>query len=194
MIKVVLARSLSLEKLMYLSKKINAVITMKKILFTLLLIPFLGSCQSSKKAPEKSTEKTEYAVVKTDAEWQEILTPLSYRVLRKAATERAWSGPLNNNKKEGTYVCAGCKSPLYYSKDKYDSGSGWPSFDRGNDENLEFDVDYKIGYARTELKCGVCGGHLGHMFNDGPRATTGKRHCINSAALAFIPAEEEKNE
>ena len=169
---------------------------MKKILITLLLIPFLGSCQSSKKAPKNATEKTEYTVVKTDAEWQEILTPLSYRVLRKAATERAWSGPLNNNKKEGTYVCAGCKSPLYYSKDKYDSGSGWPSFDRGDDKNLEYDVDYKIGYARTELKCAVCGGHLGHMFNDGPRATTGKRHCINSAALAFIPAEEEeeKNE
>jgi len=167
---------------------------MKKILITLLLIPFLGSCQSRKKDPKKAIKKAEYSVVKTDAEWQEILPPLSYRVLRKAVTERAWSGPLNNNKKEGTYVCAGCKSPLYYSKDKYDSGSGWPSFDRGNDENLEYDVDYKIGYARTELKCAECGGHLGHMFNDGPRVTTGKRHCINSAALAFIPAEAKKNE
>ena len=81
---------------------------MKKILLTLLLLPFLGSCQSTKKAPEKAKEKVTYTVVKTDAEWQEILTPLSYRVLRKAATERAWSGPLNNNKKEGSYVCAGC--------------------------------------------------------------------------------------
>lgn len=167
---------------------------MKKVLLTLLLLPFLGSCQSTKKSPEKSKEKAAYQVVKTDAEWQEILSPLAYRVLRKAATERAWSGPLNNNKKEGTYVCAGCQSPLYKSEHKYDSGSGWPSFDRGNDNNLEYDVDYKIGYARTEIKCGVCGGHLGHMFNDGPRATTGKRHCINSAALAFIPTNAEKNE
>ena len=165
-------------------------LTFKKLLLILLLFPIVGSCQQ-KKATEKSSKKNTYEVVKTDAEWQEILTPLSYRVLRKAATERAFSGPLNNNKKAGTYVCAGCKSPLYKSEHKFDSGSGWPSFDRGIDENLEYDVDYKIGYARTELKCSVCGGHLGHMFNDGPRKTTGKRHCINSAALAFIPAENE---
>lgn len=167
---------------------------MKKILISLLLLPILGSCQSKKTTPQSPVEKAPYQVVKTEAEWQEILSPLSYKVLRKAATEPAFSGPLNNNKKDGTYVCAGCQSPLYEAKHKYDSGSGWPSFDRGNDNNLEYDVDYKIGYARTELKCGVCGGHLGHMFNDGPRATTGKRHCINSAALAFIPTEKEKNE
>ena len=163
-------------------------LTFKKLFLILLLFPIAGSCQQ-KKATEKSFKKNTYEVVKTDAEWQEILTPLSYRVLRKAATERAFSGPLNNNKKAGTYVCAGCKSPLYKSEHKFDSGSGWPSFDRGIDKNLEYDVDYKIGYARTELKCSVCGGHLGHMFNDGPQKTTGKRHCINSAALAFIPAE-----
>lgn len=164
---------------------------MKKIVLALLLLPLIGSCQGQKPMGKKKTGKKTYAVVKTDAEWQEVLSPLSYRVLRKAATEPAFSGPLNVNKAKGVYVCAGCKSPLYYSQNKYDSGSGWPSFDRGNDDNLEYDVDYKIGYARTELKCGVCGGHLGHMFNDGPRATTGKRHCINSAALAFIPEEDE---
>lgn len=164
---------------------------MKKILITLLLIPFLGSCQDKKQAEDKVEKKVVYQVVKSDAEWQEILSPLAYRVLRKAATERAFTGPLNDNKRKGTYVCAGCQSPLYYSAHKYDSGSGWPSFDRGNDDNLAYDVDYKIGYARTELKCAVCGGHLGHMFNDGPRNTTGNRHCINSAALAFIPDENE---
>ena len=164
---------------------------MKNLLIALLLFPLLGSCQQAHKPANSSAKKTTYAVVKTDAEWKEILSPLAYQVLRKAATERAFSGPLNNNKKAGTYVCAGCKSPLYASEHKYDSGSGWPSFDRGVDKNLEYDVDYKIGYARTELKCAVCGGHLGHMFNDGPRATTGKRHCINSAALAFIPTEDE---
>lgn len=164
---------------------------MKKILITLLLIPFLGSCQYKKQAEDKVEKKVIYQVIKSDAEWQEILSPLAYRVLRKAATERAFTGPLNDNKREGTYVCAGCQSPLYSSAHKYDSGSGWPSFDRGNDDNLVYDVDYKIGYARTELKCAVCGGHLGHMFNDGPRNTTGNRHCINSAALAFIPDENE---
>jgi len=164
---------------------------MKKILITLLLIPFLGSCQDKKQAEDKVEKKVVYQVVKSDAEWQEILSPLAYRVLRKAATERAFTGPLNDNKRKGTYVCAGCQSPLYSSAHKYDSGSGWPSFDRGNDDNLVYDVDYKIGYARTELKCAVCGGHLGHMFNDGPRNTTGNRHCINSAALAFIPNENE---
>ena len=160
---------------------------MKKIVYLLLLLPFLGSCQSQK----KTKKKTEYTVVKSEMEWKETLSPMAFRVLRQAATERAFSGPLNNNKAKGSYVCAGCKSPLYRSEHKYDSGSGWPSFDRGNNKNLEFDVDYKIGYARTELKCGVCGGHLGHMFEDGPRNTTGKRHCINSAALAFIPDSDE---
>ena len=163
---------------------------MKNFFLMLLIFPLLGSCQSKKNTQQTKIKKT-YRVEKTKAQWQEILSPLSYRVLRKSATERAFSGPLNNNKAEGTYVCAGCKSPLYKSENKYDSGSGWPSFDRGVEENLEYDVDYKIGYARTELKCGVCGGHLGHMFNDGPRNTTGNRHCINSAALTFIPSKNE---
>lgn len=163
---------------------------MKKILYVVCFSLFAFSCQGQKKANSKEENRT-YEVVKNDSEWKEILSPLAYQVLRKSATERAFSGPLYTNKKDGTYVCAGCKSPLYASKYKYDSGSGWPSFDRGNDDNLEYDVDYKIGYARTELKCGVCGGHLGHMFDDGPRETTGKRHCINSAALEFIPTENE---
>lgn len=151
----------------------------------LFLLALLVSCQGN--SQEKKSPKKEYAVVKTDSEWKEILSPLAYRVLRHAATERAFTGPLNNNKKEGVYVCGGCQTPLYESQHKFDSGTGWPSFDRGFEENLEYDVDYKIGYPRSELKCNTCGGHLGHMFNDGPRKTTGQRHCINSAALAFIP-------
>ena len=123
--------------------------------------------------------------------WKAELPEITYYVLRKAGTERAFSGPLNENKKAGTYVCAGCQTPLYISKYKYDSKSGWPSFDRGIDSNLEYDVDYKIGYPRTELKCNKCGGHLGHAFNDGPSETTGMRHCINSAALNFIPENEK---
>ena len=143
------------------------------------------SCKSNSQEQER-----EYLVSKSDAEWKEQLPEMAYYVLRKAGTERAFSGSLNFNKKEGIYVCAGCQAPLYESKYKFDSGTGWPSFDRGNEENLEYDVDYKIGYARSELKCNKCGGHLGHMFSDGPKATTGKRHCINSAALNFIASDE----
>lgn len=159
---------------------------MKKffILFTLSL---LVNCTST--AQKKSKEKKTYAVVKTDTEWKEILSPLAYRVLRKADTERPFTSPLNNNKKKGTYVCAACETVLYKSEHKFDSGTGWPSFDSAVAKNVEKDVDYKIGYARTELKCNTCGGHLGHSFNDGPKETTGKRHCINGAALKFVPSK-----
>ena len=113
------------------------------------------------------------------------------KVTQFCGTEPPFSGELLNEKREGTYSCVVCGGVLFDSNTKYDSGSGWPSFDRGIEENLEYDVDYKIGYPRSELKCNNCGGHLGHMFNDGPKKTTGKRHCINSAALNFIPANEK---
>ena len=155
----------------------------------MLLIPLTIGCKGQ--AQQETTPKNkDYPVVKTDAEWRSELTDMAYYVLRKSGTERAFTGPLNKNYDPGTYVCAGCQAPLYASEHKYDSRSGWPSFDRGIDENIEYGVDYVLGYGRTELKCNKCGGHLGHMFNDGPRNTTGKRHCINSAALTFIPRNE----
>lgn len=160
---------------------------MNKIIPFLAII-FLISCNS--KAQNKKEENKKYAVVKSEEQWKKILTDKEYYVLREAGTERAFTSPLNNNKKEGTYVCAACKTPLYQSKHKYDSGSGWPSFDRAIKGNVELDVDYKIGYARTELKCNTCGSHLGHSFDDGPQETTGKRHCINGVALNFIPKEK----
>jgi peptide-methionine (R)-S-oxide reductase len=150
----------------------------------LLAILFLMSCSTS--AQKKSAKKKTYAVVKTDSEWRNILSKDQYYVLREAGTERAFTSPLDKNYKKGTYVCAACKTELYQSKHKFDSKSGWPSFDRALEGNVELDVDYKIGYARTELKCTTCGGHLGHSFNDGPK-TTGKRHCINGVALLFVP-------
>ena len=116
---------------------------------------------------------------------------MQFYILRKAGTERAFTSQLNKNYSVGVYVCAACKTPLYESKYKYDSGSGWPSFDRAITKAIEFDVDYKIGYARTELKCNTCGGHLGHSFEDGPKETTGIRHCINGAALEFIPEKQK---
>ncbi|WP_299104763.1 peptide-methionine (R)-S-oxide reductase MsrB [uncultured Tenacibaculum sp.] len=150
--------------------------------FIILCTSFNVSAQSSKK---KETQK--YKVTKTKEEWKKALTPKQYYVLREAGTERPFTSPLNKNYKKGIYVCAGCKTPLYKSQHKYDSRSGWPSFDREIKGNVEFDVDYKIGYARTELKCNTCGGHLGHSFDDGPRNTTGQRHCINGVALEFVP-------
>ncbi len=134
-----------------------------------------------------TAQKKKYKVSKSNTEWQKLLTPKQYYILRQAGTERPFTSPLNKNYKKGIYACAACKTPLYESQHKYDSGSGWPSFDRAIKGNVETDVDYKIGYARTELKCNTCGGHLGHSFRDGPRETTGMRHCINGVALEFIP-------
>jgi peptide-methionine (R)-S-oxide reductase len=153
-------------------------------LVTLVLISCNGVSQE-----KKSREDKIYAVEKTDQEWKEELPKMSYMVLRKAATEYPFTGKYNNHKAKGIYTCAGCNTPLYKSENKYDSKCGWPSFDRAVESNIEYDVDYKLGYARTELKCNKCGGHLGHVFNDGPKETTGKRHCINSAALNFSPNE-----
>lgn len=152
---------------------------------SILTILFLISLSSN--AQTSSKEKKAYKIEKTNAEWKNLLTTKQYTILREAGTERAFSSSFNKNKKKGIYICAACKTPLYESNYKYDSGSGWPSFDRSIKGNVELDVDYKIGYARTELKCNTCGSHLGHSFDDGPKNTTGKRHCINGIALQFIP-------
>ena len=160
-----------------------------KIFYFILTFLLMMSCNSISQE-KNNVQQRKYTVIKSDKEWKEQLPQMSYYVLRKAGTERAFSGPLNYIKDNGIYVCAGCQAPLYESKHKFESGTGWPSFDRGFEENLEYDVDYKIGYPRSELKCNKCGGHLGHMFNDGPKNTTGKRHCINSAALNFIPTND----
>ena len=156
-----------------------------KNLIPFLYLIFLISCSGSAQKNKKKVDKI-YTIMKTEVEWKKQLTSMQYYVLREAGTERSFTSPLNNNKENGLYVCAACNTPLYDSNYKFDSGSGWPSFDRAISNNVELDVDYKIGYARTELKCATCGGHLGHSFNDGPKNTTGKRHCINGIALKFV--------
>ena len=132
-----------------------------------------------------------YSVEKSDSEWKEQLDSEQFRVLREAGTERPGSSEFNEFSEKGTYVCAACETELYESDRKFDAHCGWPSFDKAIDKNIELDVDYKIGYERTELKCNTCGGHLGHVFNDGPQQTTGQRHCLNGVALKFIPEEKK---
>jgi peptide-methionine (R)-S-oxide reductase len=156
-----------------------------KNLIPFLYLIFLISCSGSAQKNKKKIDKI-YTIMKTEVEWKKQLTSMQYYVLREAGTERSFTSPLNNNKENGLYVCAACNTPLYDSNYKFDSGTGWPSFDRAISNNVELDVDYKIGYARTELKCATCGGHLGHSFKDGPKNTTGERHCINGVALKFV--------
>lgn len=153
------------------------------------MISFLFSCNSPAQKSNEMKNET-FKVSKTDAEWKAQLTPEAYNVLRHEGTERAFSSELNDNHKEGTYVCAGCGTSLYESMHKFDSGTGWPSFDRVIEGNVAFSTDKKLGYTRVEEHCATCGGHLGHEFNDGPQETTGKRHCINGVALNFIPKNQ----
>lgn len=129
-------------------------------------------------------------IVKTEDQWREELAPDQYAVLRRAATEPAFTGSYTHEKSIGMYRCAGCNAELFSSDTKFDSGTGWPSFARPvSDGVIEERVDDTLGTVRTEALCATCGGHLGHIFDDGP-PTTGLRYCMNSLSLAFEPREE----
>ena len=135
----------------------------------------------------------EPTIKKTDAEWKKELTPEQYHVLREKGTERPGTGEYNDHHEKGVYVCAGCGTELFTSEQKFDSHCGWPSFDNniaGGDRVKQM-KDFSYGMIRTEIVCAKCGGHLGHIFDDGPTAT-GNRYCVNSLSLKFIPAGDPK--
>jgi peptide-methionine (R)-S-oxide reductase len=133
--------------------------------------------------------KRSYEVTKTKEEWKKQLTPEQYHVLRESGTERAFTGKYWNNHEAGTYRCAGCNQELFTADTKFDSGSGWPSFYQPLKKELVEEIkDSSYGMVRTEVRCSRCGGHLGHVFDDGPKPT-GLRYCINSASLDFTPAK-----
>ena len=135
---------------------------------------------------EETTQRFE--VMKTDEEWRKTLTPEQFEVLRKHGTERAGSSPLDANYTPGTYQCAGCALPLYSSETKFHSGTGWPSFWKPLDNAVGTTSDNSYFMSRTEVHCRRCGGHLGHVFEDGPKPT-GLRYCMNGVALKFVPKE-----
>ena len=143
-------------------------------------IPVLAACGS---AAQAKTYKISY----TDAEWKKRLSPASYQVLRHADTEPPFSSPLDDEHRKGTFICAGCSNELYSSETKFESGTGWPSFYRPLPGAVATATDYKLGYPRTEVLCADCGGHLGHVFKDGPKPT-GLRYCMNGLAMKFRAA------
>lgn len=134
-----------------------------------------------------ATNRGNFPVRYTDAQWRERLTPEEFRILRGHGTERPYSSPLDDEDRRGTFTCAGCGNRLFSSATKFDSRTGWPSFYRPLDGAIGTSVDTTLGMTRTEVHCADCGGHLGHVFRDGPRPT-GLRYCINGVAMDFVPA------
>ena len=174
---------------------------MKKVLMLVILFS-LTACQGQGKKKEvKSEAKSEstqsemaenskFEVNKTDAEWQAVLTPEQYDVLRNKGTERPHTGEYDKFFEDGVYVCAACGNPLFKSDAKFDSHCGWPSFDQAMEGSVIYEHDTSYGMDSTEVTCARCGGHLGHVFDDGPKETTGDRVCTNSVSIKFIPAKK----
>jgi peptide-methionine (R)-S-oxide reductase len=159
---------------------------------TLMALPAaLVGCvtnEGTRSGSDSQAATTHFEITKTNAEWREALSPAQYHVLRRHGTERAGSSALNDEHRTGVYSCAGCGLPLFSSAGKFDSGTGWPSFTRPLPDAIGTSVDRGFLMFRTEVHCRRCGGHLGHVFPDGP-PPTGQRYCMNGVALTFTPEE-----
>jgi peptide-methionine (R)-S-oxide reductase len=165
---------------------------MKNIIFMMALMLTLTSCHSQTKttSDRNNVAKSTEASKKTNAEWKAELTPEQYEVLREKGTERPFTGAYWNTFEEGKYVCAACGQTLFNSDSKFDSDCGWPSFDRAIEGSVLYVKDVSYGMTRTEVLCSNCQGHLGHVFDDGPKETTGERFCTNSVSIKFIAAKK----
>lgn len=170
---------------------------MKKLLIVFASVLMLTSCHGQQKKDDtkappvsKKGKSAQFEVNKTDAEWKEQLTSEQYDVLRNKATERPYTGEYDEFFEKGTYVCAACGNPLFISDNKFNSHCGWPSFDQAIKGSVIYHHDTTYGMDRTEVMCAKCGGHLGHVFDDGPAKTTGQRYCTNSVSIKFIPADK----
>jgi methionine-R-sulfoxide reductase len=179
---------------------------MKKLISTTVFFLVFGfvSCQTAATGTSNTTESTnksnttkpmETSYTKTDAEWKKTLTPEQYEVLREKGTERPGTGKYNDFSEKGVYCCAGCGTELFTSDQKFNSHCGWPSFDNNiaGGDRVKQVKDFSHGMIRTEIVCAKCGGHLGHIFDDGPTAT-GQRYCVNSVSLVFKPTGQDSPE
>jgi peptide-methionine (R)-S-oxide reductase len=165
---------------------------MKKRYFLWAIAAMGGTVWLSRYLPqydetETTTANRKFEFTKTAPEWRKILTPEQFRVLRQQGTERAGSSPLDQEHRKGTFVCAGCSLPLFISDTKFNSGTGWPSFYAPIQGAVGTAIDQSLFMTRVEVHCSRCGGHLGHVFDDGPQPT-GKRYCMNGVAMKFVPA------
>lgn len=154
----------------------------------MLAILSLTACQGQRKNSTATPPKAKIA--KSDADWKKQLTPEQYSVLREKATEAPFTGEYVNTFEKGIYVCAACGNKLFDSDSKFHSDCGWPSFDKAIKGSVIYNTDSSFGMVRTEVMCANCGSHLGHVFNDGPKETTGERFCTNSVSVKFIPAKK----
>ena len=161
---------------------------MKKIVVVLTVLLTLTSCQSQQNKQNTAEAKTQPSpsMNKTEEEWKKELTPEQYNILREKGTERAFTGEYWNHFEKGKYVCAACGNVLFDSDAKFVSDCGWPSFDKAIKGSVIYKTDTSFGMERTEVMCAKCGGHLGHVFDDGPEETTGKRFCTNSVSIEFV--------
>ena len=160
---------------------------MKKLYFVFFLISIIWFQGNSQVKTNKTMVKK---VIKTDNEWKKELTPQQYFVLRQKGTDAPSSGGLTSHFEKGTYHCAACNLQLFESNSKFESHCGWPSFDDAIKGTVEFVLDKSHGMIRTEIICDSCGGHLGHIYNEGPKETTGQRYCVNTTSIKFVKASK----